>query len=250
MTSAPRACATAAIAGMSGISKDCEPGASTSTALVFGLNNLVDAGADQGIEIAGFDAVAGQHAVAEIARRAVGIVADQDMIAGLQHREQGGGDRRQARGRKPDARALRAFERHQRLLQRLRGRGSAAAILELAAMGVQIVRRRIEHGGTVDHRRIDESFLRLGVAARRHQRGFGLLRLRCADDRKNSCVRRYQSPFAATATYRRENRPGLLITGHRRGRQPLDPARQSFCDARQLFSRRTLRGLPRPSIHA
>ena len=33
------------------------------------------------------------------------------------------------------------------------------------------------------------------------------------------------------------------------GRQPLDPARQSFCDARQLFSRRTLRGLPRPSIH-
>jgi len=31
--------ATEAIAGMSGISKDCDPGASSSTALVFGLNN-------------------------------------------------------------------------------------------------------------------------------------------------------------------------------------------------------------------
>src|SRR5216683_952607 len=32
------------------------------------------------------------------------------------------------------------------------------------------------------------------------------------------------------------------------GRQPLDPARQSFCDVWELFSRSTLRGLPRPSI--
>src|SRR6185437_16746208 len=29
-------------------------------------------------------------------------------------------------------------------------------------------------------------------------------------------------------------------------RQPLDPARQSFCDGVELFCRRTLRGLPRP----
>jgi len=32
------------------------------------------------------------------------------------------------------------------------------------------------------------------------------------------------------------------------GRQPLDPARQSFCDVWELFSRSTLRGLPRPLI--
>src|ERR1700744_2332295 len=31
-------------------------------------------------------------------------------------------------------------------------------------------------------------------------------------------------------------------------RQPLDPARQSFCDARELLRRRTLRGLPRPGF--
>ena len=54
------------------------------------LEQVGDAGADQGIEIAGLDAVAGQHAVAEIARGPVGIVADQQMIAGLQHRQQGG----------------------------------------------------------------------------------------------------------------------------------------------------------------
>jgi hypothetical protein len=39
MTSAPRAWAAAAMAGMSGISKDCDPGASTSTARVFCLNS-------------------------------------------------------------------------------------------------------------------------------------------------------------------------------------------------------------------
>ena len=102
------------------------------------------------------------------------------MIAGFQHREQGGGDRRQPGGRDADARALRAFERHQRLLQRLGGRGAPPAILEFAAMGVQILRGRIEHGGAVDDRRIDEALLRLGVAARGHQRGFGLQRVRCA----------------------------------------------------------------------
>jgi hypothetical protein len=46
--------------------------------------------------------------------------------------------------------------------------------------------------------------------------------------------------------------PGAVWTGfvHNRPqnfrRQPLDPARQSFCDARELFRRCTLRGLPRP----
>jgi hypothetical protein len=39
ITSAPLSCATAAIAGISGISKDCDPGVSTTTAVVFGLND-------------------------------------------------------------------------------------------------------------------------------------------------------------------------------------------------------------------
>ena len=92
-----------------------------------GLEQAGDAGADQRIEIAGLDAVAGEHAVAEIARRPVGVVADQQMVAGLQHREQGGGDRGQARGRDADAGALRAFQRHQRVLQRRGWSGCRAA---------------------------------------------------------------------------------------------------------------------------
>ena len=117
-----------------------------------------DACANHGIKVGGFNAVAREQSVAEISRGAVGIVADQEMIAGLQHRKQGRGDRRQDPRRNSSARALWAFERDQRLLQRLGSRGSAAAILELAAMSVQIFGSRIEHGGTVDDRGIGRKF--------------------------------------------------------------------------------------------
>ena len=143
------------------------------------LEQLFDAGADQRIEIAGLDAIARQDAVAEIAGRPIGVVADQDVVAGFAHREQGGRDRGQSRRCKTDARALRSFQRHQQILQRARRRRAAAAILELAAMGVQVVGGRIKHGGTADHRRIDKALLCFCVAARRHQSGLGFLRVRC-----------------------------------------------------------------------
>ena len=184
-----------------------------------------DAGADQRIEIAGLDAIAGEQAVAEISCRAVGIVADQEMIAGFQHREQRRGDRRQARGRNPDAGALRAFKRHQRLLQRLRGRGSATAILELAAMGVQIVGGRIQHGRAVDHRRIDESLLRLGIAPGSHQRGLCLPRLRYSIISggfhgfavTKDLLPQPRRPFVEQTRRAADTGADLLITGHRRG---------------------------------
>ena len=75
-----------------------------------GLEQAFDPGADKWVEIADLDAVAGEHAVAEIARGAVDVVGHQHMIAGAQHREQGGGDRGQPRRRQPDAGALRAFQ--------------------------------------------------------------------------------------------------------------------------------------------
>ncbi len=160
-----------------------------------------DAGADEGIEIAGFDAVAGEHPIAEISRRTIGVVADEQMIARFQHREQGGGDRREPRGRDTDTGALRTFERHQRFLQCPGGRGSAAAILEFAAMGMQILRGRIEHGRAMDDRGIDEPLLRLGVATRRHQRGFRLLRVRSpVIFGKTHAWAATKTPFAAVAT--------------------------------------------------
>jgi len=76
---------------------------------------------------------------------------------------------------KADAGALRTLQRHQGVLERPGGRGAVAAIGELAAMGVQVLGGRIEHGRAVEHRRIDEPLLRLGVAAGGDQPGFGLL---------------------------------------------------------------------------
>ncbi len=140
-----------------------------------GLEQRLDARADQRIEIGGLDAVAGQHAVAEIARGPVDVVADQDVVAGLQHREQGGRDRRQPRRHDADAGALRPLQRHQRVLERPGRRRAVTAIRELAPMGMQVLGRRIEHGRAVEHRRIDEPLLRLGVAAGGDQAGLGVL---------------------------------------------------------------------------
>ena len=44
-------------------------------------------------------------------------------------------------------------------------------------MGMQILGGRIKHGGAMDNRGIDEPFLRLGVTASCHQRGFCLQRI-------------------------------------------------------------------------
>ncbi len=90
------ACAAAAMVGMSGISNDCEPGASTITALVFGLNSSAMPAPDQRIVIGCLNSVPGKHSVAEISCGPVNVIADEDMIACLQHRQQCRRNRRQA----------------------------------------------------------------------------------------------------------------------------------------------------------
>ena len=73
-----------------------------------------------------------------------------------------------------NARAVWALECHQRILQCPRGRRPMPAVLELAAMRMQILRGRVEHRRAMDHRRIDKTLLRLGVAAGGYQRRFRL----------------------------------------------------------------------------
>ena len=185
-----------------------------------GLEQSFDAGTDQRIEKIGLDAVAGEHVVAEIARRPVDIVGHQQMIAGLEHREQGGRDRRQPRGNQPDAGALRAFQRHQHVLERARGRRALAPIGELAAMGVQVGGGRVQHGGTVENRRIDKALLGLAVAACRDQAGFGFLPV------ERSVVRKTHAFWPPKTFCRSRNRSRkirrragrdriLSVTGHR-----------------------------------
>ena len=86
MTQAPRACAAAAMAGMSCTSSDCEPGDSTNTALVLGRISAAIPAPIERIVIGGLDAHALQRRVAEDARRLVGRVGHQQMIAGARAR--------------------------------------------------------------------------------------------------------------------------------------------------------------------
>ena len=93
-------------------------------------------------------------------------------------------------------------------------------------------------GGTMDHRRIDEAPLRPGVAARHPLNG--------------SCAPvTHFLPGRELRTLRRTAAWGWVgwSRATEDSRQPLDPARQSFCDAGELFRRCTLRGLLRPPIH-
>ena len=178
------------------------------------------------------------------------------MIAGIQHRQQGGGDRRQARGRNADARALRAFERHQRFLQRLGGRGAVAAILELAAMGVQVLRRRIEHGGAMDHRRIDETLSAPRCRGLRSPAWFRPLRVRSSGACSGNLMR-LPPPKDLLPQPRPVKSPpgggfGLGYVNNRTQKTAVNPLTRLASRSvmrRELFSRRTLRGLPRPSIH-
>ena len=122
-------------------------------------------------------------------------------------------------------------------------------------IGLEVI--GVKHGGTVENRGIDKTILRLGVAARRHPCGPAFTSRVSAFLRAGRSIVRKTRAFAATKdVIPRPQRmakipsggglePGELTTGHRNRSQPLDPARQSFCDAAQLSSRCMLRGLPR-----
>ena len=99
MTQTPRAWATAAIAGMSCISSDCEPGASVRIARVLARISSAIAGADRRIVVGRLDAERTQYAFGETPRGEIGGVGHQQMIAALQRRLQRHGDRGEARGR-------------------------------------------------------------------------------------------------------------------------------------------------------
>ena len=137
-----------------------------------GLEMRGDAGPDQRVEIRGFDPVAGQEPVAEIAGRPIGIVADQQVIPGLEDRQERGRDRREPRRRQRHAGALRPFERLERILQRPGRRRAVAAILERAAVRAQVVGRRIEHGRAAHDRRVDEAALCNRIPPRGDKPGF------------------------------------------------------------------------------
>jgi hypothetical protein len=103
-----------------------------------------DTCADQRIVVGGLDAEALQHAVAEAPGRLIRAVADQQVVAPAQHREQCGGNRCKPGRQQRDARAVGALERRDRVGQRLGGRRAFAPVLEFAAIVEDVICGRVK----------------------------------------------------------------------------------------------------------
>ncbi len=196
------------------------------------LHQRGNAGADQRVIIGGGDAVAREHAVAEFPRRLIDAVGNEHVIAGVEHRQQRGRDRRESGGQERNAGAIGAFELAQRIRKRLR-RGGAPPPVEIAgAAGEKILRRWIEHRRGVIDRRIDEAVIGGRVATAHHQArrrlelrvrgvGFGLF---C-----HGLVPAPREPARPSLAKVGDNRLARKGHGVRRcKRQPLDPDARSF----------------------
>ena len=114
-----------------------------------GSHELGDAGADHRVIISNLDTEARQRLVAEAARGAVDAVDHEQMVAGLEQRQQRGADRRQAggQGERPPA----ALEGRHRLLER-EGGGRAVAAVEDAGEAVLLGPLHLLDG-PIKHRR-------------------------------------------------------------------------------------------------
>ena len=134
-----------------------------------------DVGADAGVVEGGLDTHAREQAVREGARRPVGAVGHQDVIAALHEGEQRRHDRRLAGAEQVAAVAL--LQRGDGILER-EGRGRAvAAVIGLAVLAraeggfLQRRRRLMQDRRRVVDGRIDHAVVRCGVAAEHREQG-------------------------------------------------------------------------------
>ena len=99
----------------------------------------------------------------DAARRLVGAVGDQHLVAGVEHRQQRQRDRRQAgRG---EHRAGGAFELGDDLLDRRRRRIAGAAVVEARLGAFERVERRKQDGRAAIDRRVDVAAVVVGMPA-------------------------------------------------------------------------------------
>ncbi len=134
-----------------------------------------DALADQRVVIGRLDTAAGQHIVAEIARRPVHRIDHQHVVAGLQARLQRGGDRRQPGGHQH--RAIAAFDRRHRFFEgKGRRRAEQAVADHVEPLAGRALGLPLGHVGRQDRRsvvdgRVDRTMMRLGMAPEMGQQG-------------------------------------------------------------------------------
>jgi hypothetical protein len=121
--------------------------------------------AKQGVVIGHSDVEPREDAVAKHPRRSVHAVADQDVVAGLDHRQQRRRDRRQAGRQQRYAGARRTFQFLQGYFECFGRRCAAAAVLIPRSMSDEILGAWVEHGGGVINRRVDEAVVGERIAA-------------------------------------------------------------------------------------
>ena len=129
--------------------------------------------ADHRIEVGGLDSEALQRGVGEAARRTVGIVGHQHVVAGLQEAHDGAGDGGQPRLHGDGT--MRALDGGDGVFQRLLRRRAVASIavsLERDSV-LELVHRRREDRRRVIDGRIDDAEVVVGIAAGDGQNGVG-----------------------------------------------------------------------------
>ncbi len=132
-----------------------------------GLDQLGDAGADLRIEIGDLDPEALEDDFADLARRAVGAVDHQQVIAGIEKRHQRGVDGGQSR-RRGDG-AVSAFQFGHRFFEGEGGRRAIAPVIDavegVGGLFLKFVEGLVNHRRGMIDGRIDHALLDLGVAA-------------------------------------------------------------------------------------
>ena len=137
-----------------------------------GPDQRLDAGADQRIEIGRLDPHPRENRIAEDARGTIDRIGDEDMVAGLDRREQGQRDRGEA-GRR-EHRSGGARELGPGLGQRLGRRRALRAIGKMRVARDEVLIGRKQHGRAAIDRRVDETMLLRGMSAGVDELGAGL----------------------------------------------------------------------------
>ena len=162
------------MAGMSCISSDCEPGASVRIARVLSRIRSAMPAPIGGIVIGRLDAERPQHLLGETARRKIGGVRHQQMLAALhrrlqRHRDGGEAGRRQRR-------AGRAGDFAPGVGERVGGRRAVRAIGVALIVGLHRSGVGIKHGRAAKRRQVDEAVRGLKIVAGVDQPGAEALR--------------------------------------------------------------------------
>ena len=134
-------------------------------------HQLRDAGADGRVVVGGLDAEPPQRPVADLARRLIDRVGDQDVVARLGERQQCCRDGRGAGRRQPRARP--AFQLRDGRLQRLRGGRAAPAVGVALVAPLEAVERPEEDGRAAVDGGVDKAVVGEGVSPRVHDIGRG-----------------------------------------------------------------------------